>query len=188
LCLIFVFPNFIIYQSQTDEYIEIAKFTSKGQSKESTTYKILNYKTIAQPELLLLVSEGTMSNEDRTESAFLEIMKVQFIASCKTDFSEEPILAAFYMGEGSELYPYIIDQLPGGYYQDGQSFRLVDYKSYTEICAITGETAMPLAEYILELKSAILGANTLLYAKEKFLNYDEQKKYYSELDQNKPVK
>jgi len=165
--------------------IEISKATSKGQPKESKYYPVLSYKSIAHPLGLLLVSEGTMSNEDGSESDFLEIKKIQFIASCKTEFSEEPLLTAFYLGEGGDLYPHILSTLSGNYYQEGERFILIDYKSYTEICEYTGETKLPIAEYIKEIRSGTLGANALLNVEGEFLNYTEQNEHYKELDKVK---
>ncbi len=167
--------------------IEIVKYNGKDQPKESKHYPILSYKTVASPQSLLLVIEGTMSNEDNTESPFLEIMKVQFVASCKTDFSEQPLLVAFYIGEGGDLYPHLISSLKGNYFQAGESCRIIDYKAYADICEYTGETKLSLAEYLLEIKSGTLGTNAFLGNSGKFLNYDQQKQYYKELDESKIV-
>ncbi|WP_316785271.1 hypothetical protein [Pedobacter frigiditerrae] len=159
--------------------IEIYKHNGKEKS-DSKYYPILSYKTIAHNPSLLLVSDEKMSFEDNSQTGFFEIKKIQFIASCKTDFSDSPLLIAFYLGEGCELYAHNLTDLPGHHYQGGERFLLIDYKSYSEICEYTGETKLSFSEYFQEIKSGNLGPNSLLENNEKLLNKDEQDKLYKE--------
>lgn len=169
--------------------IEITKYNGKGKPKDTKSYPILNYKAISHPESLLLVTEGTLSDENDGESPFLEIKKVQFIAACVTAFSEHPLLAAFCIDEYSGLSPYLISGLSGDYHSAGDSFRLIDYRSYTEICEYTGENKLSLADYIAEIRTGSLGTNTLLSNDQNnLINYDQQKAYFEELDKEKKSK
>jgi len=108
---------------------------------------------------------------------FHEIFKVQFLATCKIEIAD-CVLIAFYLGERGELYPYIISGLPNNYYQDGESFFLIDYKSYLEICEFSGETKLSLVEYIKDVKAGNLGPNTLLEHNNELLNRDQQNEFY----------
>jgi hypothetical protein len=165
--------------------IKIAKHNGKGQTAGNEYYSVLNYKTITPTTSLLLVSLGKMGLEDNSDVDFYEIFKVQFIASCQTDFRKEPLLVAFYLGEGNELTPYGLDSLMGDYYFGGQNLMLIDYKSYCEICDYTKETKLSLADYIKEVNVGSIGVNSLLNGGEKLLNYDEQKIFFEELDKLK---
>src|SRR5471030_2230288 len=102
--------------------IQITKFTGKNESSETKNYSISNYKTISQSTSLLLVSDGNITNNDGSKDPFFQIKKVQFVASCKTDFNEKELLVAFYVGEYGEMCPYIISELPNNYYQETERF------------------------------------------------------------------
>lgn len=166
--------------------IEITKYTEKG-GKETKFYPILSYKAVSYPESILLVLEGFLT-EEGNESRFLEIKKVQFIASCMAAISEKPLLVAFCLDSDGGLCPFLLSDLSGDYHPAGDSFRLIDYRSYSEICEYTGETKLSLSDYISEIISGRLGTNTFLSDSEgKRLNYDQQNTYFekSEADKKK---
>jgi hypothetical protein len=164
--------------------LELTKRTQNNNT-ERAYFEIKDYKVlIGTGNNLLLIQEGQMNIEDETvkiSDDFLEIFKVQFIASCTTELEGE-ITVAFYIGEYSSLNGYVLDGLPNNYYQDGDNFRLVDYKSYLEICEMTGEIKLSLVDYINEIRTSGIGANTLLHHNGKFLNYDMQQALYKEMD------
>lgn len=162
--------------------IEICKYTGKDKQPANSFYRILSYDIISQNNSLLLVSEDQMSDENDVKSDFFEIFKVQFIASCKTEFKEGArLLVAFYLKEG-ELHAYILSTLEGDCYPTGGNLTLIDYKSYLEICEYTGEAKLSLVEYLQEIRSGTLGTNALLMNNGTLLNYSEQKEHYKTLE------
>lgn len=158
--------------------VEIVRYV-RGGKNETTYYPILNYDIVTEKSEMLLVVKGDMHNDNDVKNDFYELFKVQFVASCMTAFSKEPLLVAFYLGEGGELTPSILSDLSGDYYPGGTTGFLIDYKSYKETCELTGETVISIIDYIKEVQSGHLGVNTFLSVDEKMMNYDEQKKYYS---------
>ena len=157
--------------------LDIVKYLGKNQKEKREYYTIKSYKAIHSNSSLLLVGEEVLQNEDETKSNFYEIYKVQFILSCKIELADN-LLIAFYLGEGGELCPYILSGLPNDYFQDTFPFLLIDYKSYAEICELTGETKLSLADYIKEIKSGHLGTNAFLENENQLLNYDQQKELF----------
>ena len=155
----------------------IIKNTGKNQTIDRTYYPILNFEKVGSSNSMLLVSEGEMDN-DGTKMKFHEIFKVQFIASCKISLTEKPILVDFYIDEMGALAPNVLSELPNNYYQDSDRFLLVDYKSYSEICGLTGETPLNFSDYLKEITEQKLGINSLLDNEGVLLNRDEQIKFY----------
>ncbi len=167
--------------------LPISKSNGKGKEPELNYYPILDYKVMSENTNLLLVQEGTMGVEEgaiEVNSDFLELHKIQFIAACKTELFQN-LIVAFYIGEGNELYPYILSGLTGNYYQSGDNFMLIDYKSYLEICELTAETKLSLADYIKEKKTSSIGVNSLLIYRDKALNHNNQKELWKQIDNNK---
>lgn len=163
--------------------IFIKKRDSQNTKAEIQSFEILKYTILIDNNTsLLLVQEGVMTVDEKVkkDAPLLEIFKVQFIASCKTEL-KEGVIVAFYIGEFSCLQTYVLDGLPNNYYQD-DNFRLIDYKSYIEICELTGETKLSLSDYIKEAESGNIGVNTLINYNEKFLNHDQQKALWIKLD------
>lgn len=153
--------------------IEIYKENSSAASRRQTEYlKIESYNLKIKPESLLFFKDETLSLENNSEIPLCTIYKVQFIASCKTKFEDE-ILVAFYLGEYSGLFGHVLSELPQGYYS--ATGHLIDYKSYSEICDLTGETKKSLAEYFQDVKGGHCDINSYVIYKEKYLNRDEQK-------------
>lgn len=165
--------------------LELTKRPINNGKSERACYEISDYKVLIGTEnSLLLVREGQMEIDDATvkvNSDFLEIFKVQFIASCKTELKDN-IIVAFYIGEYFSLNTYVLDGLPNNYYQEGDNFMLIDYKSYLSICEMTGEAKLSLADYLNYIRQSAIGANSLLKYNGKFLNHDMQQALYKEMD------
>lgn len=169
--------------------MELAIYKSNGRDKQSdlSYHPILDYKVVSDSPNLLLVQDGTMGVEEGDKEVnyeFFELHKIQFIAACKTE-KFETLLVAFYLGEGNELYSYILSDLTGNYYQGGDNFMLIDYKSYLDIYDLTAESKLSLADFIKEKKASNLGVNSLLIHKGKTLNYNSQKELWKEIDKAK---
>jgi len=109
-----------------------------------------------------------------------EVCKIQFIASCKIELIDN-LIVAFYIGEYGALYPYILDELPLNYSQVCPDFHVIDYKSYSEICELTGETKLPLLDYIKDVLGGNIGLNSFLEYNGKIYNYDKQKQLWTKL-------
>ncbi len=152
--------------------IEIYKENSSKAGGETEYLKIESYNLIVEPKNLLFFKDGNLTLEDNSEVPMYEIRKIQFIASCKTKFKEE-ILVAFYLGEYSGLFGYVISDLPNGYYTP--QGHLIDYNSYLEICELTGETKMSLIEYYQSAKEGHYDPNSIVIYKDKYLNSDEHR-------------
>lgn len=160
--------------------IEIYKRKGSTENYESEYLKIISYGIVAEPKSLLLISEGSTEFVEKEPSVpMIEIHKIQFIASCRTKLPDE-ILVAFYFGEFAALHGYIISDLPSGYSTSNQA-HLIDYKSYLEICELTGENKLSLAEYYEQIKSGYIDTNSLVKYKENYLNYDQQQDFYKKL-------
>ena len=106
----------------------------------------------------------------------ISIKKVQFIANCKTKIENE-LLVAFYIHDEGYLESYIISGLEGNY--TSEQGHLVDYKSYAEICDLTGETKLSFQEYYEQLKNGYIGINTIACFNEKSYNFTEQKEMWN---------
>ncbi len=170
--------------------ILIEKYNGKDKPSSSNLYRILDYKILVNSTNLLLVRDGKMEVDDsvtKLDSDFFEIFKVQFIASCSTELAEGLIIA-FYIGEGGELLCYVLGGLPRNHYEKEDRFLLIDYKGYTEICELTGETKLPFFNYIVELKAGRIAGNTFLSYNGEFLNEDKQSELWKILDNNKAAK
>lgn len=159
--------------------VSLTKSVSPEQQEEINFYTILDYKVIVDKPTLFLVRESmtTVGIEQKEDGEFFEIFKVQFIAQCTTELTES-LLIAFYIGEGGDLCPYILNGLPKGFYRNCERHRLIDYTSYTEICRLTGEKKLSFYDYFNEIKSGTLMTNTFLEYNGRIYNYDEQKKIW----------
>ncbi len=169
--------------------IELTKRGTQNSKFETKYYKLSDFKVLASNPTLLIIQEGAMEVEDvsgKTNANLLEIFKVQFIASCKAELQID-LLVACYIGEHGSFHAHVLDGLPDNYYQEGGTFKLVDYKSYSDICEITGETKLSLGDYILALTHSHVGQNALLHYNQEFLNYDKQKALWKEIDSKKSV-
>ena len=153
--------------------IEIYKENTSKSGGETEYLKILGYSLKINTENLLFFKDGMLNLEDNSDVPMFTVHKVQYIASCKTKFEDE-ILVAFYFGEYSALFGYVISELPRGYYST--QGHLIDYKSYSDICDLTGETKMTLIEYFQSVKEGNYDPNSYIKYKEKYLNSDEHKK------------
>ena len=146
-----------------------------GESKvESVVLPILDYKILTANCDLLLLHEGEipLQKADKSELAeHLEIFKIQFIASCKTKLNDEMIVA-FYVGEHFSLKAAVLGELPRNHYHHSGPFLLVDYKSYSDICELTNESKLSLADYIRELKKEHI-LNDLIKINGEYLNEKE---------------
>lgn len=161
--------------------LDITKVGPKGEKGELDFYRVENYVVIPMKSDLILVKESAMAINDQEKEGtgdLYELFKVQFIALCDTDLAKS-IMVAFYLGEGGQLYPYILSGLPNRYYQDIERAFLIDYKSYAEFCELTGETKLALFDYINEVKTGSIGINTFLLYQGQVHNYDGQKKLYN---------
>lgn len=152
--------------------IEIYKNNTSSDKLETEYLKVDTYGLRIKTKDLLFFKDGTLSLQDSSEIPMYEIHKVQFIASCKTKFKDE-LLIAFYLGEYSGLCGFIMDELPNGYYSP-QGY-LIDYKSYSDICALTGEKKMSLIEYYHSVKQGHCDPNSYIKYKDEYLNADEHK-------------
>lgn len=119
------------------------------------------------------ISDG----EANAYNEFLEIFKVQFVASSKTAVSDN-LMVAFYLEEHSRFTSLCAEWIAENYVQEGDSFLLIDYKAYAEICELTGETGLSPTEDIQEIETGRLGVNTLLSNEDHLLNYDQQKDFW----------
>jgi|SRR6218665_216085 len=159
------------------------KFQSGKQTNDRETFSIINYTPLANSSNLLLIKEGTIGLEDKEETQVpsLEIFKVQFIASCKIKIAEA-VMVAFFVDEYNSLSPFVIGGLPSNYIQAHERFKCVDYKAYTEIAELTGETKLSLFDYYQMLKKDALGLNSFIVHNEKSYNFDQQIELYKEIE------
>lgn len=153
--------------------LEITKYAN---SKYSTEYLAIEKMTkVLEPKSLLFVTEFEME-ENGHKIRNISIKKVQFIANCKTKIENE-LLVAFYIHDEGYLESYIISGLEGNY--TSEQGHLVDYKSYAEICDLTGETKLSFEEYYEQLKNGYIGINTIAYFNKKSYNFTEQKEMWN---------
>ena len=152
--------------------MEIEIYTNKELTKKEYL-NINKYNLKFKPDNLFFVNETTLGLEDNSELPMQEIYKVQFIASCKTKFDDE-LLIAFYIGEFFTLCGYLISELPRGYYNPSRGY-IVDYKSYLDICDLTGETKMSFMDYCSSIGRGVADINTYVQYNDKYLNRDDQK-------------
>lgn len=157
--------------------VSLTKADSQGQPEKTDSYIVLDYKVLVSSPTLLLVRESmtVLGIEQKEDGEFFEIFKVQFLAQCTIELTKG-LLIAFFIGEGGDLTPYILNGLPKGFYQNCDRHRLVDYASYTEICTLTGEKKLSFYDYFKEVRSGALMTNTFLEYNGDVYNYDEQKK------------
>lgn len=168
--------------------ISVSKYNNQSV-KESENFEITDYKILLGDSNLLLVRDGTMEvDEDimKKDASYLEIYKVQFIASCQTKL-KNGIIVAFFIGEYCSLETYVLGGLPPNYYPHGDNVRLIDYKAYCEIAEITKETKLSFEEYYRIISLNNMGPNTLLDYNNRFLNYDKQQSLWEEIDSKKIV-
>lgn len=160
-------------------HLEIMNYN--GSAKEYI--KVESYISLSGSNNLILVRDGTMGvSDEEIDVPYLEIYKVQFIASCKTKLEDE-ILVAFYFNEENILTGFIISGLPDGISSALEnSFYLLDYKSYIEICDLTSETKLSFSDYFNEVKTGNIGINTILKYKGENLNYDQQKELWKKIE------
>jgi hypothetical protein len=137
------------------------------------SYPILKCKPIHSSQSLLIIKGGQMGVDEGKELPYYEINKVQYLAYCDVELAGN-LLVAFYLDEYAGISAAIIDELPNNYHQEGDQSFLIDYKSYREICEMTDETSLPLAQYILSVKGGNLGPNSFLEVDGKLLNHDQQ--------------
>lgn len=135
---------------------------------------IESYDLLVKPDSLLFFKESSLLLDNNDSVLTYEIFKIQFIASCKTKFKDE-ILVAFYIGEYGELSGYIISPLPENLIQSNNKGTLIDYKAYSDICVLTGETKMSLAEYYKSVMDGCLDLNSYMNYKDMYLNRDQSK-------------
>jgi hypothetical protein len=150
--------------------IEITKY--ENQKEETEYLKIENYTKISSPKSLLLVTEYG-STENGNIINHIDIKKIQFLASCKTKFENE-ILVAFYVNEEGSLLGHIISELQQNYFS--HKGYLVDYKAYLEICDLTEESKLSFIEYFEQIKNSYIGPNTISKFKDKYYNFTQQQK------------
>lgn len=158
--------------------LEITKY-SNGKA-EAEYIQIEKMKNKIQPQNLLLIFEFDSVEKGQTIN-YLEIKKVQFLANCKTKFNIE-ILVAFYLNNEGNLDGHIISELPQGY-ESGRA-HLIDYKSYCDICELTGETKLPITEYFFEVKNCYIGTNTIIKFEDKNYNFTEQIEMWKLIDKS----
>lgn len=169
--------------------IEIIKYNGKDQKNTCKSYPILDYKTVNPTTKLLLILESQMSvdhgkGKETEQSDFFQICKIQFIAACRIEIAES-VLVAFYLGEGGELFPFVIGGLPLNHSQGDLYGVLIDYQAYSEICEITQEKKLSIYEYYQHIKNADLSLNSLMVYHGKVLNYDAQTAFWAEIDEKK---
>lgn len=164
--------------------IELLKYDSTTKKQETEYLKINSYKVLCNNINLLLIRDGSMEVKkgEETSNNFREIVKVQFIASCKTKFDNE-ILVAFYLGEYFELSGYILSGMTDNYSNGGEQMYLVDYKSYCDICELTAESKLSFTEYFEANKNSIIGINSLLSYNGQELNFNKQKDLFKIVDE-----
>jgi hypothetical protein len=164
--------------------LEIARYLGKKQDPEIQTYKVLEYRAIVENTNLILVKNGTMDLDEKKEKVsgdFLQLYKIQYILSCDIEIAKG-LLVAFYIDEGAELFPVVLDGLPQNYYQDIERMTIVDYKSYSEFCEFTKETKLSIYDYIKEMDGGNLGPNSFFTYKDQALNYDKQRELWNTFD------
>lgn len=167
----------------------ISKYNGKNKENDRKTYPILDYKILTNNTSLLLVEDGQTDVEDNIGSKnqeYFQVYKVQFIASCKIDLAPA-VIVAFYIGERGQLYSYVLSGLPDSYMEEGTFCMCIDYKSYVEVCELTSETKLSLIDYIKEVKSGAVGANSFLNYNKKAYNYNQQKDLWKQLEEKEVV-
>ena len=106
---------------------------------------------------LLLAFESSIRDDDTIEHPMYEFNVVESMASVTLQTFDRPVLVAFYL-IGGELNTLVVSELPSNYYNNGGRFYLINYKSYIEVCNLTGEDALPFKDYF---KEYIIGQNGL---------------------------
>jgi hypothetical protein len=149
--------------------IEIKKRTNKGIETEFIAASSFN--VLVKPDNLLLLKENEIDCTPDKNELMILVHKIQFIASCKSPFNVE-LVVAFYLNDNNQFMGHVISDLPYGFYS-GEGY-LVDYASYVEICELTNEKIMSLIEYFCYLKRDGIGINSFLEKNEMYLNYDKQ--------------
>jgi hypothetical protein len=169
--------------------IEIFKYNGKDQKNTSKSYPILDYKMVNPTTNLLLIQESQMGvdhgkGKETEQSDFIQICKIQFIAACRIEIAES-VLVAFYLGEGGELYPFVLSGLPLNYSQGELYGVLIDYQAYSDICEITQENKLSIYEYYQHIKDGDLSLNSLMFYNGNVLNKDAQNALWAEIDEKK---
>ena len=163
--------------------IEVLRYDSKTKDYDQTaTLKVESYKKIAEPKSLMAVRLAYVpieNGETDKDTEIIEIFKVLFIASCKTNLKQE-FLAAFYINEDSELVANPITELSEGYH--APFIFLLDYKAYEDICDLTGESKKTFIEYFEWVKTGRAGVNSVIKYKGKHYAYDAQRELYDGLE------
>lgn len=166
--------------------LELLKYNSSTKKQDTEFVIVDSYKTVCQNTNLLLVRDGSMEVKegDKASNNFREIFKVQFIASCKTKFENE-ILVAFYLGEYFAIEGHVLTGLPNNYNNAGEDMYCIDYKSYCDICELTAESKLSFTEYFEANKNSVIGLNSLLSYNGQELNYNKQKDLWKKVDEAK---
>ena len=150
--------------------ISLKKRTSSGDAKEN--HEIVKYKAIPTSPNLLLIGDSEIELEQGAEQVpYIEIHKVQFLAFCETD-KNLSFIGAFYISDYNNLECRIVTDLPGSYTQDGGYYWIADYKSYIEICELTGENVKPFSEFIKAKESQLI-INSLVKINDEYKNMEE---------------
>lgn len=116
---------------------------------------------------LFLIRESEITNEDGTKNDQIDVFGISFIASCKIDKIDSPLVTAFYVDQG-DLLSYVLSPLPSGMANCGDTMFLLDYEGYLRICDYTGEKKMSIPEYYESKKNDEIKANTLERIGEEF--------------------
>ena len=157
--------------------VEIYKYGEGLETGHTENLEIESYNWISYQANLLYFTDGKFGFDGNSDALTTDIHKIQFIASCKTKFKNE-ILVAFYFGEYSNLLGYVISGLTSEYSAFGGY--VIDYNSYLEICELTNEPKLSLMEYYERVREGHCDQNSFIKINGKYLNYAGRKKYTDE--------
>jgi len=130
----------------------------KGQIEETKKFPIVEMKKVIENTNMFIAIYSFYHGEN--ESQYCEIHKVQFIALCDVEL-KNGILVAFHIGEFGTLCSHVIDYDLPTYYCPEKEFSLLDYKSYCEVCDLTGETKKTFPDYLKIIKEGSIVINYL---------------------------
>lgn len=149
--------------------VEIIKNYGKRDGSEAFFIEVQPYRTwTVQGEPLVAL----FSNHDEAEE-FYNIYQVQYFALCKSKEFNEDFTAAFFIGESGDLQCIIVSELPNNT-GSGEEFLLFDYNAYLTIAEYTGESVLPIYNYIKSLRTGNIQPNSILINNKEHFNSTSQ--------------
>lgn len=157
--------------------VQLHKLKSDSKGADRVCLKAKRINNLNFSKGLMLVLENKFTDKDHGEFCTYELKKVEFLCAVKIDGIDGEFIAAQYITM-AELYTIILSELPMPYFNAEYRPILFNYRSYKDVCELTGEQVMDFKEY---LQSVVLNennaVNSLDLIKGSLLNYDQQKEH-----------